>query len=259
MRITLLQTAPEWGNAEKSLDDARRMLMGSKPTDLIVLPEMFSTGFFPCPEEGIAESEDGPSLRWMKDLASKRGSAVASSVPVIVQGTYRNRFYFVYPDGTVRYYDKHHLFTFEGEHLHYTPGEDRVVVEHAGFRILLQICYDLRFPIFSRNRIIAGQPDYDLILYVASWPQQRIEAWDALLRARAVENVCFVAGVNRVGKDPDYLYSGHTSLYGPRGEVISTCKERVLDIIETEIKKSALDKYREVFPSLNDADNQFVF
>ena len=258
MRITLLQTAPEWGNPEKSLDDARRMLMGSKPTDLIVLPEMFSTGFAPSPSE-VAEPEDGQSLAWMKELATRRGCAVAGSVPVHVEGTYRNRFYFVYPDGNVRFYDKHHLFTFSGEHLQYTPGQERVIVEHEGFRILLQVCYDLRFPIFSRNRIVAGQPDFDLILYVASWPQQRIEAWDALLRARAVENVCFVAGVNRVGKDPENLFSGHTSLFGPNGELISICKERVLDIIETEIKKSYLDRFRETFPSLNDADSQLVF
>ncbi len=258
MRITLLQTAPEWGNPEKSLDDARRMLMGSKPTDLIVLPEMFSTGFAPSPSE-VAEPEDGQSLTWMKELATRRGCAVAGSVPVHVEGTYRNRFYFVYPDGNVRFYDKHHLFTFSGEHLQYTPGQERVIVEHEGFRILLQVCYDLRLPIFSRNRIVAGQPDFDLILYVASWPQQRIEAWDALLRARAVENVCFVAGVNRVGKDPENLFSGHTSLFGPNGEIISICKERVLDIIETEIKKSYLDRFRETFPSLNDADSQLVF
>ena len=111
MRITLLQTAPEWENPEKSLDDARRMLMGSKPTDLIVLPEMFSTGFAPSPSE-VAEPEDGQSLTWMKELATRRGCAVAGSVPVHVEGTYRNRFYFVYPDGNVRFYDKHHLFTF---------------------------------------------------------------------------------------------------------------------------------------------------
>lgn len=258
MRITLLQTAPEWGNPEKSLDDARRMLMGSKPTNLIVLPEMFSTGFTNSPVE-MAEPEDGPSLRWMKELSINRGCSVAGSIPVHVGDTYRNRFYFVYPDGRVSFYDKRHLFTNSGEHHQYTAGQDRVIVEHEGFRILLQVCYDLRFPVFSRNRIITGQYDYDMILYVASWPQQRIEAWDALLRARAVENACFVAGVNRVGKDPDNLYSGHTSLFGPNGDLIAICKERVLDIIETEIKKSTLDKFRETFPSLNDADSQLFF
>ena len=171
-------------------------------------------------------------------------------------GTYRNRFYFVYPDGHYVYYDKHHLFTFAGEHEHYTAGQERVIVEHAGFRILLQVCYDLRFPVFARNRMVDGKPDYDLILYVASWPQQRVDAWDALLKARAIENVCFVAGVNRVGKDPGNLYSGHTGLYGPRGEQLSICKENRIDIIEFEIKKALLDNVRASFPALLDADCQ---
>ena len=220
MRITLLQTAPEWGNPAQSREDARRMLMGTLKTDLVVLPEMFSTGFVTNPV-GVAESEEGDSLRWMQDYARK-----------------------------------HHLFTYANEHERYKAGEERVVVEHAGFRILLQVCYDLRFPVFARNKMVDGKPDYDLILYVASWPQQRIDAWDALLKARAIENVSFVAGVNRVGKDPGNIYSGHTSLYGPRGELLSICKEGRIDIIEYELKRQVLDQFRESFPALRDADYQ---
>ena len=253
MRITLLQTAPEWGDPARSREDARRMLMGTLKTDLVVLPEMFPVGFVVDPE-GVAESEDGDSLRWMQDYARNRGCAVAGSVPVQVGGTYRNRFYFVFPDGHYQFYDKHHLFSYDGENERYMAGQERVVVEHAGFRILLQVCYDLRFPVFSRNRLVDGHPDYDLILYVASWPQQRSDAWDALLKARAVENVSFVAGVNRVGKDPGNLYSGHTSLYGPRGELLSMCKEGRIDIIEFELKRALLDLYRQQFPALHDAD-----
>ena len=267
MRITLLQTAPEWGNPERSREDARRMLMGTLKTDLVVLPEMFSTGFVTDPV-GVAERDGGDSLRWMQDYARNKGCAMAGSVSVEdveAEGrpVYRNRFYFVFPDGTYEYYDKHHLFTYAGEHERYSAGDRRVVVEHAGFRILLQVCYDLRFPVFARNRLVGGSlgergadgvPDYDLILYVASWPQQRIDAWDALLKARAIENVCFVAGVNRVGKDPGNLYSGHTSLYGPRGELLSICKEGRIDIIEYELKKPILDQYRQTFPALSDAD-----
>jgi len=229
------------------------MLMGTMKTDLVVLPEMFSTGFATEPE-GVAESDEGDSLHWMIDYAKGRGCAVAGSVSVQTAEGYRNRFYFVYPDGHFQYYDKHHLFTFAGEHEHYKAGEERVVVEHAGFRILLQVCYDLRFPVFSRNRMVDGKPDYDLILYVASWPQQRIDAWDALLKARAIENVCFVAGVNRVGKDPGNIYSGHTSLFGPRGKLLSICKEGRIDIIEFELKRSDLDGVRNSFPVLLDAD-----
>ncbi len=256
MRITLLQTAPTWEAPEQSREDARRMLMGTQRTDLVVLPEMFSTGFVTEPED-MAEDEDGDSLRWMQAYARSRQCAVAGSVSVHASdGTYRNRFYFVYPDGQYVYYDKHHLFTCGGEHEHYTAGQERVIVEHAGFRILLQVCYDLRFPVFARNRMVDGKPDYDLILYVASWPQQRVDAWDALLKARAIENVCFVAGVNRVGKDPGNLYSGHTGLYGPRGELLSICKENRIDIIEFEIKRALLDHVRATFPALLDADCQ---
>ena len=163
MRITLLQTAPEWGNPAQSREDARRMLMGTLKTDLVVLPEMFSTGFVTDPV-GVAEEGEGDSLHWMQDYARSRGCAVAGSVSTHVDGSYRNRFYFVFPDGHYQYYDKHHLFTYAGEHERYTAGEERVVVEHAGFRILLQVCYDLRFPVFARNRLVDGKPDYDLIL-----------------------------------------------------------------------------------------------
>jgi len=256
MRITLVQTAPHWGNPATSREDIRRILTNMSPSELIVLPEMFSTGFITEPE-GLAEEESvGESLSWMKALAAEKGAAVAGSVSLhTLEGDYRNRFYFVFPDGRVQYYDKHHLFTYAGEHQHYTAGEKRVVVEHAGLRILLQVCYDLRFPLFARNRIVDGKPDYDLILYVASWPQQRIDAWDTLLKARAIENACFVAGVNRVGKDPGNIYCGHTTLLGPRGELLSICKERRLDIIQFEIKKALLEKMRGDFPVLYDADN----
>ena len=254
MKIVLLQTSPTWGQPQTSREDARRMLMGTPQTDLVVFPEMFATGFVTQPE-GVAEEEEGETFRWMRDYARDKGCAVAGSVSVrAADGTYRNRFYFVYPDGRYVYYDKHHLFTYGGEHERYTAGKDRVVVEHAGFRILLQVCYDLRFPVFSRNRLVDGKADYDLILYVASWPQQRVEAWDALLRARSIENVCYVAGVNRVGKDPGNLYSGHTSLFGPRGELLSNCKENRIDIIEYELKRAVLDQVRETFPALRDAD-----
>ena len=256
MRITLLQTSPVWAAPEQNREDARRMLMGTLRTDLVVLPEMFSTGFVTDPE-GVAESEEGESLRWMQEYARNRSCAMAGSVSVrAADGTYRNRFYFVFPDGHFVFYDKHHLFTFAGEHERYRAGQDRVIVEHAGFRILLQVCYDLRFPVFARNRMVDGKPDYDLILYVASWPQQRIDAWDALLKARAIENVCFVAGVNRVGKDPGNIYSGHTSLFGPRGELLSICKEGRIDIIEMELKRALLDSTRQSFPALLDADIQ---
>ena len=229
------------------------MLESAPASDLIVLPEMFPTGFVTQPE-GIAEEENGPSLRWMQEIARERACAVAGSIPVSTAEGFRNRFYFVYPHGEYRFYDKRHLFTYAGEHHRYKAGEDRVVVEHAGFRILLQVCYDLRFPVFARNRMQHGRPEYDLILYVASWPQQRVEAWDALLKARAIENISYVAGVNRVGDDPGNHYSGHSCLFGPRGELLTICKENQPDIVEYEIKRDTLDSFRESFPALQDAD-----
>ncbi|MBQ3723050.1 MAG: nitrilase family protein [Bacteroidales bacterium] len=255
MRISLLQTAPVWGDPSRSRIEISQWLEGMAPTDLLVLPEMFSTGFVTHPE-GVAETEGGESLAWMQETARKRGCAVAGSLSVGTENGYRNRLYFVFPDGSYRFYDKRHLFTYGKEHLRYQAGEERVIVSYGGFRILLQVCYDLRFPVFARNRIVDGVPDYDLILYVACWPESRIAAWDTLLRARAIENVCFVAGVNRVGDEPGNHYCGHSCLIGPRGEVLSICKENEASFVEYEIKKADLDSFRASFPALSDADNQ---
>ena len=179
-------------------------MLAADKSDLYVLPEMWSTGFATEPE-GIAES-DGSSLNWMKQMANRLDAAVAGSIATEIDGKYYNRFYFVKPandgsDNEIEYYDKHHLFTYSGEHLRYTAGERRVVVEWRGWRFLLQVCYDLRFPIFARN--CAEGPDaYDVALYVASWPTSRRAPWDTLLRARAIENQCYVCGVDRTGDDP---------------------------------------------------------
>lgn len=254
MRITLLQTDPVWAQPADNRAAVAGLAARVGKTDLLVLPEMFTTGFATRPE-GVAE-EDGETLRFLKELAEQHGFAVAGSVSVRTEGTYRNRFYFVRPDGREWHYDKHHLFTFSGEHLRYTAGEERVIAEHEGFRILLQVCYDLRFPVFARNRLRDGRPDYDLILYVASWPAARIAAWDTLLRARAIENLSYVAAVNRVGTDPGNTYPGHSVLIGPKGEILSNCKENAVDFVTTEISKADLDAFRKAFPALEDADIQ---
>ena len=253
MKITLLQTAPVWGDPSRSRLEIDRLLESAAPTDLLVLPEMFSTGFVTRPEARAGE-QGGQTLEWMKETARRRDCAVAGSLSVHADGGWRNRFYFVFPDGSCRYYDKHHLFTYAGEHHRYQAGQERVVVAYKDFRILLQVCYDLRFPVFARNRIVDGAPDYDLILYVACWPETRIAAWDTLLRARAIENLCFVAGVNRVGDEPGNHYCGHSCLIGPRGDVLSVCKENEVSFVEYEIEKGDLDAFRASFPALSDAD-----
>ena len=209
---------------------------------------MFSTGFCTNPD-GIAENLDNETLQWMKSKASEKSAAIAGSVAVTDGKHYFNRFYFVKPDGSVTYYDKKHLFTYGGEHRRFTAGEERVIVEWKGVRILLQICYDLRFPVWARNRA-----DYDMIIYVASWPTPRVAAWSALLVARAIENQCYVAGVNRVGADPACEYCGGTVVIDPYGKTIAECPMGEESEASALVDMDALEAFREKFPVLNDAD-----
>ncbi len=257
MKIALLQTDIVWSNPQENVRRAGKMIEEIGQADLYVLPEMFSTGFATEPK-GIAEPLNSDTLQWMVTLAAQRQAAVAGSIAVedaSEEGNprYYNRFYFVHPDGRVEHYDKHHLFTYGGEHLRFTPGQERIVVEHQGVRILLQVCYDLRFPIFARNT--ASEP-YDLALYVASWPTSRLEAWNTLLRARAIENQCYVAAVNRVGEDPACKYSGGTALIDPYGNVAERCTDGQEQYITAQLDLDALRAFREKFPVLKDADNQ---
>lgn len=257
MVITLIQADLQWADPAANRSHLEALVRATGKTDLIVLPEMFSTGFVTRPE-GIAESDDSESLALMRRLAAEKDCGVAGSLAIreTATGRYRNRFYFVFPDGSERHYDKHHLFTYSGEDRQYTAGQERVVIDFRGFRILLQVCYDLRFPVFARNRAAGDGADYDLILYVASWPESRIAAWDPLLRARAIENQCYVAGVNRVGSDPGNRYPGHSILADPWGNPVTICKENQEDIINVELNRFSLDEYRKAFPVLQDADNK---
>jgi predicted amidohydrolase len=188
----------------------------------------------------------------MKEKAASTGAAIAGSVAVTDGKSYYNRFYFVKPDGSVAHYDKKHLFTYGGEHHRFTAGEERVVVEHCGVRILLEICYDLRFPVWARNR-----GDYDMILYVASWPTPRVPAWSALLLARAIENQCYVAGVNRVGTDPSCEYCGGTVVIDPYGKTIAECPMGEESEASAVVDMDALEAFRQKFPVLEDRDLMF--
>lgn len=248
MKVTILQQDMVWEDVAENIRRADASIDSAPISDLYVLPEMFSTGF--CTEpEGLAEPLDGPAVTWMKAKAFAKDAAIAGSVAVAENGKYYNRFYFVTPDGTVRHYDKKHLFTYGGEHYHYTPGDERVVVEYRGVRIMLEVCYDLRFPIWSRNR-----GDYDMILYVASWPSVRVAAWKSLLVARAIENQCYVAGVNRVGTDPSNEYCGGSTIIDPYGKVIASCKDGVTMSASAEVDMEVLEAFRAKFPVLNDSD-----
>lgn len=248
MKISIIQQDIVWKSIHENIQRADAAVDAAPGADLYVLPEMFSTGFCTDPE-GIAECPDGESLSWMKSKASQTGAAIAGSIAVCDEGRYYNRFYFVSPDGTVSHYDKKHLFTYGGEHLHFTAGAERVVVEFKGVRILLEVCYDLRFPVWSRNR-----GDYDMILYVASWPTGRVNAWKSLLVARAIENQCYVAGVNRVGSDPSNEYTGASMVIDPYGHVIASCEDGKQMTASADIDIPALDAFRAKFPVLRDSD-----
>lgn len=249
MKIQLLQTDIKWLSPDENRARALEMIHAAPPADLIVLPETFTAGF--CMRTaGITETSAAPTLRWMTAVARESGAAVAGSVAVEEGGAFYNRLFFVKPDGSYTIYDKRHLFSFSGEDREFTDGTERVIVEWKGFRILPQICYDLRFPVFSRNR-----GDYDLILYVANWPSVRRSVWDTLLRARAMENLCYVAGVNRVGSDPNCDYTGGTVLLDFKGDVIAGAQDGKEQSVFAEADLVPMEEFRKKFPALDDADD----
>lgn len=257
MTITLLQQDIIWGNPQANQEMAEKAILSAPHSDLYVLPEMWSTGFATRPE-GIAE-HDNSSLIWMQQIATRLDAAIAGSIAVAVSGEegkteYRNRFYFVRPDESAPvYYDKHHLFTYGGEHHHYTPGTDRVIVTWRGVRFLLQVCYDLRFPIFARNYSSIAQ-GYDVALYVASWPTTRRAVWDTLLHARAIENQCYVCGVNRVGADEACQYNGGTIAIDAYGRTIFSCPDDESTTLTFSLDMERLTTFRHKFPVLADRD-----
>lgn len=249
MKVVLFQQDIVWADPASNRSRIESALGNIPAPDLIILPEMFSTGFATSPE-GIAEDAPSETFAWMKRMAAEMDCAFAGSVAICENGLYYNRFAFVKPDGNVTLYDKHHLFTYGGEDKRFTAGKGRVVVEWRGVRFLLSVCYDLRFPVWLRNR-----KDYDALICVASWPTPRRKAWDALLRARAIENQCFVLAVNRVGKDPSCEYCGGTALIDPYGATIAAAEDGMEAIIEGEIEMDRLDTFRKAFPVLNDSDD----
>lgn len=248
MKVTILQRDILWAEPAGNVVRADEAIRRNPGSDVYILPEMFSTGFCTQPE-GVAESAESKTLAWMKSKAASIDAAIAGSIAVCDKGKYYNRFYFVKPDGSVVTYDKKHLFTFGGEHKRFTAGTERVVAEYKGVRILLEICYDLRFPTWARNH-----GDYDMIIYVASWPTPRVEAWKSLLVARAIENQCYVAGVNRVGTDPSNEYSGGSMIVDPYGKIMASCQDGCECEATSEIDMTALDAFRAKFPVLDDAD-----
>ncbi len=249
MKITLLQRNIDWCDSKANRSDLERMISDSPDTDLFVMAEMFSTGFCMTPEDMAENTANGETLQWMKCMAHDHQCALAGSVAVKEKNAYYNRLYFVYSDGAVCHYDKRHLFTYGGENMVYTKGGERVIVEYKGVRILLQICYDLRFPVWVRNN-----DDYDMILYVANWPTSRVAVWDVLLRARAIENQCYVIGVNRSGSDPLCKYCGHSCAIDAYGRELVSCMEEQRAAVSFFVDLDALKAFRKKFPVLSDRD-----
>lgn len=245
-RVAIVQRDIVWSDIEANLEVVERMLSGVK-ADVVVLSEMFQTGFVTNPQ-GVAD--EGRTLEWMKRVATQLDAAVVGSVAIRQGEEYRNRLYFVKPDGESLYYDKFHLFSVGGESKNFTAGRERVVVEWRGVRYLLAICYDLRFPVWSRQR-----GDYDAMIYTALWPKVRREVWRTLLRARAIENQVYVIGVNRVGEEPTGLvYSGDSAVIGYYGEAVKDMgDEQGVAIAEIDIGE--LGNFREKFAVWRDADS----
>lgn len=250
LRVTLVQSMLHWEDAEANcamFSEKLAPLQGS--TDLIVLPEMFSTGFS-MRSHDLSETMDGATIAWMRGQAKRCDAAIYGSIIIEDDGERYNRGLFVRPDGMIDHYDKRHLFRMADEQKFFAAGSERVVVEWRNWRILLQVCYDLRFPVFSRNR-----GDVDAMLYVANWPEARRYPWSQLLIARAIENQAYVVGVNRVGMDgKGHHYSGDSVAIDPRGEQISRVTPSEEGIAMVLLDRTALQDFRDKFPAGQDAD-----
>jgi len=249
LTVTIVQPDLHWHDAAANLEMFSGIIAGiDQHTDLIVLPEMFTTGFT-MDAETYAEPMDGRSMTWLAETASSYGATICGSIIVLHESRYLNRFVCMRPDGDFVTYDKRHLFRLAGEHEHYSAGDELVTLKIGGWRIRPMICYDLRFPVWSRNT-----GEYDLLLYVANWPNRRHLAWETLLRARAIENLSYVAGVNRTGSDGNDLpYSGGSALIDYTGATLADLGDRC-DTATLALDLEPLQKFRTKFPFHVDAD-----
>ena len=250
MKIALIQSSLFWENPKENRNHFEEKINGiTNEVDLIVLPEMFTTGFTMNPS-AVFETMQGETITWLKHLAKAKNTAITGSLVITENDTFYNRLVFVFPSGEIQFYDKRHLFTLAGEDEIYTAGIKKIIVEYKGWKICPLICYDLRFPVFSRN-----VEDYDVLIYVANWPEIRIKAWDALLKARAIENLSYTIGVNRIGQDDKkFEHNGHS-------QAINFLGDYVLEPIETEgvfiveLDKAELISARKKLNFLNDQDS----
>ncbi len=248
LRIGLAQFDIAWENRDANIHQLQSLMQYEEAVDLLILPEMWSTGFSMRPHI-IAEKPTGPALSWMIENSQMLNLAIAGSIAVEDAGKYYNRWYCVQPEGQINHYDKRHLFSYGKENMFYTPGHSQMVFEIKGWKIMPIVCYDLRFPVWCRNT-----SGYDLMIVVANWPTPRINHWDILLRARAIENQCYIAGVNRIGIDGNGLhYPGHSSIIDMTGNALLELKDKE-GVGTFTLDKETLSQYREHFRFLQDRD-----
>lgn len=249
LNVTLIQADLFWEDARKNRANLEKLITRSpEASKLIVLPEMFSTGFSMSPES-LAETMKGDTVQWMEKQAIRAQAAICGSLIITENGNYYNRFLFVTPEGEITMYNKRHTFNMAGEGDRYKAGNEQVIIDYLGWKIFPQVCYDLRFPVFARNT-----SQYDVLIYVANWPKTRINAWDALLKARAIENMSYSIGVNRVGVDGNNLeYVGHSAVYDVLGNVLDIAKieEKVVTVT---LSKAHIHETRKKLPFLEDKD-----
>jgi len=255
LNVSLIQANLHWENKEANLRMFEEKLGTLNKTQVVVLPEMFSTGFSMKPEL-LAEPVTGPSVSWMRRMAAEKKVILTGSLIIEEEGKYYNRLIWMLPNGQYGHYDKRHLFAFAKEDQHYAAGSSRFIASVNGWRMHLQVCYDLRFPVWARQQFGPEQQfEYDVLVYVANWPQRRNHAWKTLLQARAIENQCYVIGVNRVGADGNGIeHSGDSMVVDPLGEVLYH-KADAEDVVTVPLDKTHLQGVREKFPFWKDADN----
>ncbi|HVT84087.1 MAG TPA: amidohydrolase [Chitinophagaceae bacterium] len=253
LTITTIQSNLDWENKASNLAMFEKKIRSiQEDTEIVVLPEMFSTGFSMNPQS-LAETMDGETVKWMKKIAAENNIILTGSVIIEENGYFFNRLIWMLPNGQHGYYDKRHRFAYAGEDDKYTAGTKRLIASVKGWKINLLVCYDLRFPVWSRQQI-HEEPEYDILIYVANWPERRSIAWKTLLVARAIENQCYVVGVNRVGNDGHSIYhSGDSMIVDPLGEILYHCKDDE-DIFSITLDKTHLQNVREKFPFWKDAD-----
>jgi omega-amidase len=251
LTLTTIQTNLQWENKAANLQLLKEKINSiSEKTEIIVLPEMFSTGFTMQPQS-FAETMEGETIQWMKEIAIANKVIITGSIIIKEEAHYFNRLIWMLPNGESGYYDKRHLFAYGEEDKHYTAGKKRLIASVKGWKINLQVCYDLRFPVWARQQ---SEAEYDVLIYVANWPEKRIRAWKTLLCARAIENQCYVIGVNRVGTDGNNIYhSGDSLVIDPLGEVLYHMPDTE-DIFTITLEKEKLEEIRKRFPFGKDSD-----